>query len=76
MQIDLGADQKLGRCFREAVEHVDGDVGIEKDPRYSVVAAALTTSLRLDAASAALGDRVGIANAGHWGNRKTCSLLE
>jgi alpha-L-arabinofuranosidase len=49
------------------VQDAGGDAAIALDQRYPVAATALTTSLRLDAARAAQGHRVGIANAGYWG---------
>ena len=49
------------------VQDAGGSAAIALDQRYPVAATALTTSLRLDAASAGQGHRVGIANAGYWG---------
>lgn len=49
------------------VQDAGGSAAIALDQRYPVAATALTTSLRLDAAGAARGHRVGIANAGYWG---------
>jgi alpha-N-arabinofuranosidase len=49
------------------VQDAGGSAAIALDQRYPVAATALTTSLRLDAAGAAQGHRVGIANAGYWG---------
>ena len=49
------------------VQDAGGGAAIALDQRYPVAATALTTSLRLDAASAGQGHRVGIANAGYWG---------
>ena len=49
------------------VQDAGGAAAIALDQRYPVAATALTTSLRLDAARAAPGHRVGIANAGYWG---------
>jgi len=49
------------------VQDAGGGAAIALDQRYPVAATALTTSLRLDAAGAAQGHRVGIANAGYWG---------
>jgi len=49
------------------VQDAGGSAAIALDQRFPVPATALTTSLRLDAARAAQGHRVGIANAGYWG---------
>jgi len=49
------------------VQDAGDSAAIALDQRYPVAATALTTSLRLDAARAAQGHRVGIANAGYWG---------
>ena len=49
------------------VQDAGGSAAIALDQRYPVPATALTTSLRLDAAHAAQGHRVGIANDGYWG---------
>jgi len=49
------------------VQDTGGSAAIALDQRYPVAGTALTTSLRLDAAGAAPGHRVGIANAGYWG---------
>jgi alpha-N-arabinofuranosidase len=49
------------------VQDAGGTAAIALDARYPVPATALTTSLRLDAAHAAPGHRVGVANAGYWG---------
>jgi alpha-N-arabinofuranosidase len=49
------------------VQDAGGGAAIALDERYPVPATALTTSLRLDAARAAQGHRVGIANDGYWG---------
>jgi len=49
------------------VQDAGGTAAIALDQRFPVPATALTTSLRLDAARAARGHRVGIANAGYWG---------
>jgi alpha-L-arabinofuranosidase len=49
------------------VQDAGGSAAIALDQRYPVAATALTTSLRLDAARAAHGHRVGIANTGYWG---------
>ncbi|MCS0583550.1 hypothetical protein NX784_18320 [Massilia pinisoli] len=49
------------------VQDAGGSAAIALDHRFPVPATALTTSLRLDAARAAQGHRVGIANAGYWG---------
>jgi alpha-N-arabinofuranosidase len=49
------------------VQDAGGSAAIALDQRYPVTGTALTTSLRLDAARAAQGHRVGIANAGYWG---------
>ena len=49
------------------VQDAGGSAAIALDQRYPVAATALTTSLRLDAARAAQGHRVGIANDGYWG---------
>jgi alpha-L-arabinofuranosidase len=49
------------------VQDAGGSAAIALDQRYPVPATALTTSLRLEAARAAQGHRVGIANAGYWG---------
>ena len=49
------------------VQDAGGSAAIALDQRYPVAATALTTSLRLDAAHASQGHRVGIANTGYWG---------
>ncbi|MYM90174.1 alpha-N-arabinofuranosidase [Rugamonas sp. FT82W] len=49
------------------VQDTGGGAAIALDERYPVPATALTTSLRLDAAHAAPGHRVGVANDGYWG---------
>ncbi len=49
------------------VQDAGGSAAIALDRRYPVPATALTTSLRLDAAHATQGHRVGIANDGYWG---------
>ena len=49
------------------VQDAGGSAAIALDQRYPVAATALTNSLRLDAARASQGHRVGIANAGYWG---------
>jgi alpha-N-arabinofuranosidase len=49
------------------VQDAGSSAAIALDQRYPVAATALTTSLRLDAAHAAPGHRVGIANTGYWG---------
>ncbi|MFL6697516.1 MAG: alpha-L-arabinofuranosidase C-terminal domain-containing protein [Vitreoscilla sp.] len=49
------------------VQDAGGSAAIALDQRYPVAATALTTSLRLDAAGATKGHRVGIANDGYWG---------
>jgi alpha-N-arabinofuranosidase len=54
-------------AYWSVVQDAGGDAAIALDQRYPVAATALTTSLRLDAARAARGHRVGIANAGYWG---------
>ncbi|MYN20135.1 alpha-N-arabinofuranosidase [Rugamonas sp. FT107W] len=51
------------------VQDAGGGAAIALDERYPVPATALTTSLRLDAAHAAPGHRVGVANDGYWGIR-------
>jgi alpha-L-arabinofuranosidase len=54
-------------AYWSVVQDAGGSAAIAPDQRYPVAATALTTSLRLDAAGAAQGHRVGIANAGYWG---------
>ncbi|MEO7497368.1 MAG: alpha-L-arabinofuranosidase C-terminal domain-containing protein [Massilia sp.] len=49
------------------VQDAGANAGIVLDKRYPVAGTALTTSLRLDAARASHGHRVGIANPGYWG---------
>jgi alpha-L-arabinofuranosidase len=49
------------------VQDAGGSAAIALDRRFPVPSTALTTSLRLDAAQAARGHRVGIANDGYWG---------
>ncbi|MEO7493437.1 MAG: alpha-L-arabinofuranosidase C-terminal domain-containing protein [Massilia sp.] len=49
------------------VQDAGDSAAIALDQRYPVAATALTTSLRLDAARASQGHRVGIANTGYWG---------
>jgi len=49
------------------VQDAGGGAAIALDEGHPVPATALTTSLRLDAAHAAPGHRVGVANAGYWG---------
>jgi alpha-N-arabinofuranosidase len=49
------------------VQDAGGGAEIALDEGHPVPATALTTSLRLDAAHAGQGHRVGIANAGYWG---------
>jgi alpha-L-arabinofuranosidase len=54
-------------AYWSVVQDAGGSAAIALDQRFPVPATALTTSLRLDAARAGQGHRVGIANAGYWG---------
>jgi alpha-N-arabinofuranosidase len=49
------------------VQGAGGSAAMTLDQDHPVAGTVLTTSLRLDAANAAPGKRVGIANAGYWG---------
>ncbi|MBC3917096.1 alpha-N-arabinofuranosidase [Undibacterium sp. CY18W] len=72
----LYAELVRNRIFRDdektavhwsLVQDVDGTASIALDTGYPVAGTALTTSLRLDAAQASTGHRVGVANDGYWG---------
>ncbi|MFZ6765554.1 alpha-L-arabinofuranosidase C-terminal domain-containing protein [Undibacterium sp. Di26W] len=60
-------DDEKAAVHWSLVQDTDGTASITLDTRAPIVGTALTTSLRLDAAHASTGHRVGVANDGYWG---------